>query len=65
MARRRGTSRITEPGTVPGPDAQRRTAEPAGLPSLRERRPFLFWGLMVAMAALILPVFLSLFQAIA
>lgn len=65
MARRRGTSRVTPPGTPSGSDGEARSAVPPALPSLRERRPFLFWGLMLAVVSLVVPLFLGLFQAIA
>lgn len=60
MVRRPGTSRVTRPGTSPDRPNPVRSNE---LPSIRQRRPFMFWGLMVAMAALIVPVFASLVQA--
>lgn len=61
MARRRGTSRVTRPGEA----ARTGDRPPApGLPSIRQRRPVLFWGLMVAVFALVLPLIFGFVQAL-
>lgn len=60
MARRRGTSRVTEPGTSPEPEF-RPTNE---LPSIRTRRPVLYWTLIVAVLAMVLPLVAGLIQAL-
>lgn len=61
MARRKGTSRVTDPGTGPEPEF-RPTSE---LPPIRQRKPVLFWTLIVAVAAMILPLVAGLIQALA
>lgn len=64
MVRRRGTSRVTPVGSGGRSGNRPGSAGPPELPSIRRRRPVLFWGLMVAMIGLILPLFLTLLQAL-
>ena len=63
MARRRQTSRVTAPGTRPA-DGTRPPTTPAELPSIRKRRPGLFWTVVLASFAMLVPLVLGFFQAI-
>jgi hypothetical protein len=61
MARRRGTSRVTRTGTNP------ERVTPSGeteLPSIRHRRPALFWTVVIGVFAMVLPIVLTFVQAI-
>lgn len=62
MARSKGTSRVTASGTSPG--ARAPVADP-GLPSLRKRRPVMYWTVVVAALAMILSVVGSFLLALA
>jgi hypothetical protein len=62
MARPKGTSRITDPGTASGGSGPVPRHE---LPSIRKRRPALFWTVVVASLAMLLPVVAGLVQALA
>lgn len=61
MARSKGTSRITDPGTVPGRTGPVTRPE---LPSIRKRRPALFWSVVVASFAMVVPMVAGLIQAL-
>ncbi|MEM9561057.1 MAG: hypothetical protein AAGA93_00475 [Actinomycetota bacterium] len=63
MARRKGTSRVTQPGTG-SPNGPGAAGPPPGLPSIRERRPALFWGLIVGMLAMLLPLVAGMIQVL-
>lgn len=49
MARRTGTSRVS--GSGGGPSSERREPE---FPSMRKRRPFMYWIVVLAVAAMVL-----------
>ena len=51
---------MTSPGTTPGP-VERPVNE---LPSIRKRKPLLYWTLLVAVGAMILPLVAGLIQAL-
>lgn len=52
---------MTAPGTRPdGPPV----SDPSELPSIRKRKPALFWTVVVASLAMLVPVVLGFFQAI-
>lgn len=57
MSRPKAKSRVTEPGPK---DEAGRPVEP-GLPSLRVRRPVMFWGVVIGTVAMLLTVVSSLF----
>ena len=61
MARRRGTSRVTEPGGGP----QTGSGEgPPEFPSIRQRQPVVFWTVILATAALVVPLVAGLIQVL-
>ena len=51
MVRRTGTSRVGGGGESP---ADRGPAEPNRYPSLRERKPVVFWTIVIAVLAMVL-----------
>ena len=51
MARRKGTSRVTGSS---GPTGPGQPAASPGLPSLRKRKPVLYWGMVAAVGSLVL-----------
>ncbi len=62
MVRRKGTSRVSGPGSstdVSGPG-------PAGpsLPSLRQRRPVIYWVVILAVVAMVLTTVASFVSAL-
>ncbi len=61
MARRKGTSRVSAPQSAPAGGSY----EPGGptLPSMRERRPVMFWTVIVAVAAMVLSTVASFISA--
>ncbi len=62
MARRKETSRVTESGGAP----TRQGYDPApSLPSIRQRRPVLYWTTVVAVAAMVLSTLASFVTAFA
>ncbi len=60
MARRREGSRVTAPGTRAEPEFKP-TSE---LPPIRHRKPVLFWTIIVAVAAMVLPLVAGLIQVL-
>lgn len=60
MARRTGTSRVTQPGTPDGAVYQ----GPPELPSIRKRKPLLYWTLIVAVLAMLIPIVAGLIQVL-
>ncbi len=61
MTRPRKTTRTTPQGT----DPETRQAVPAEFPGLRERRPFMFWAVVIGTAAMVLATVGGLISAIA
>lgn len=61
MARRRGTSRVTEPG---GKARSESGEGPPELPSIRQRQPVVFWTVILATAALVIPLVAGLIQVL-
>lgn len=61
MARSKGTSRITAPGTAHGGAGP--VARPE-MPSIRKRRPGLYWTVVLASLAMLLPLIAGLIQAL-
>lgn len=62
MVRRKGTSRVSAPGSAPGPTVSSPTSP--GLPSLRQRRPVMFWVVIIAVVAMVLSTIASFVSAL-
>ncbi len=63
MARRKGTSRVSAAGASPGSSGQAPRPQPE-FPSIRQRKPGLYWTLIVAVVALLVPLFAGLVQLV-
>lgn len=54
MARPKGTSRVTAAGGHTGGTAEGGVYQEPSYPSLRERKPLMYWTVVVAVAAMVI-----------